>query len=105
MSSNPTPWAYEQACKAVDYWREMAQGRMEGFSEAELKYLATNPVVINELMGYEDVKYSEAEAMIGPGVGPWPTKRWSELRELGWEIVKEDPDCYPPELVEAFRPR
>lgn len=75
-------------------------GRMTPSEEA---WLMNHPVALRLLMDYQDQQHSEHESMCEEGDRrPWPTARWTALRERGRAIMAEDLDIWPAELLSGF---
>jgi len=69
----------------------------------EIKAILNNPHGLRLLMDWQDFQYCQAESMCEPGeIEPWPTARFTELKEKGRAIIAEDPELWDDDIKRAF---
>ena len=68
----------------------------------EQEAILSDPYGLRLLMTYEDLRFSEAAAVMGIEAGEWPTAHYLELRDRAREIVLRDPECFAPELLKEL---
>ena len=69
----------------------------------ETKAIFNNPHGLRLLMDWQDFQYCQAESMCEPGeIEPWPTARFTELKEKGRAIIAEDPELWDDDIKRAF---
>ena len=70
---------------------------------SETLAILNNPYGLRLLMDHADLQYSQAASMLEPGeIEPWPTKRWTALRDKGRKIIAEDPELWDDAIKYAF---
>ena len=70
---------------------------------SETLAILNNPYGLRLLMDHADLQYSQAESMLEPGeIEPWPTKRWTALRDKGRKIIAEDHELWDYAIKCAF---
>jgi len=80
-----------------------AQGPVVSMTIGETKAIFNNPHGLRLLMDWQDSEYCQAESMCEPGeIEPWPTARFTELKEKGRAIIAEDPELWDDDIKRAF---
>ena len=70
---------------------------------SETLAILNNPYGLRLLMDHADLQYSQAASMLEPGeIEPWPTKRWTALRDKGRKIIAEDHELWDYAIKCAF---
>lgn len=76
---------------------------MNQLTALEQQAILSNPYGLQLLMNYQDQQHSHAACCLEPeDVGPWPTARWTELREMGRKIMAEDLEVWSDDLLQDF---
>ena len=69
----------------------------------EVTAIINNPHGLRLLMDWQDFQHCQAESMLGPGdIEPWPTARFTALRDKGRAIIAEDPELWDDDIKRAF---
>lgn len=72
-------------------------------SPGEVQAIMGNPHGLRLLMDHEDHQYSQGASMLEPGeVGPWPTARYTFLKDRGRAIMSEDLELWDDSIKREF---
>ena len=69
----------------------------------EVTAIINNPHGLRLLMDWQDFQYCQSESIVGlDELEPWPTARFTALRDKGRAVIAEDPELWDDDIKRAF---